>query len=439
MSKEINPYSSKYLNDETKPFPVEDEDFFSDYEDLEAEKATGTVMSSSFEMDAQKSGADQLRSRLHSIETMAQYNQLSDERKKELQLKIAQLEQRINFAQNLGEAGRDAELLKVQGEIAALETSATQPATEGEGEADVDLENDPAALKKKVSELDSQLEKLFSKGWMTEDLHTQLREKLDRMKDAAGDKDLLESAAGMASSFEDSLNEIKLTFVQKGKPVDSVGDQPAETENGTLAALMSLTNKNEQQVMMAFKQAFPDLSGKIDDIDALKKAIKNEEAPFAAPPSAGVIQFLKALDPEFGQAVGSANQWKHDIIGPAYQKAAVRLTSLLQALYGDDHIIYPSQADTTNGYQDWRQLNDISFDGTTYSFTKENKGQTNNVAWDQGSSTGIPNVFFGGGGGGSSGLGGLPGKAKGTADTVVEGAEDLAGGAKKKVEDFLGF
>ncbi|MCC6271949.1 MAG: hypothetical protein IT572_00655 [Deltaproteobacteria bacterium] len=329
--------------------------------------------------------ADRLRARLYSLESSLDWGKLSLKDKAKILEQVESYRQRINYFQSLAPEVRDAQLVGLQGEIARLEgnvaTGRYAPAESEElSEDEVDLTKDPAALKDKIKDLREKIDSLKAKAWVTEEYSAALLEKLGRYEMLAGDSDMLETVAAGVEGIESEINEAQLAYIDTGKPADSIAGEGAEVVNGSLDALTALAGVNEQQVLMVFKQTFPQQS--IKDIDALKKAIKNEEAPFTSPPTKAVIEFLKNLDAQFGQKLASANQWHRHVLGPAYRDASSRLSSLLQALYGDEHLIFPAQADTSGDYLDWKNLNDISFDGEVFSYSKEEEGLTNQLAWD---------------------------------------------------------
>lgn len=397
---------------------------------------------SSFQMQPTALTADQLRGRLSSLVAMVEQSDLSEEKKAAMLREIQVVQSQINFAQSLNPAQRDAEFSRLYMQIGQLETKFVSGGGEAGETEDAEDGTDAASLKERREDCQKQIAKLAAKGWITEELQAKLEAKLERASELIGDEDLADAAATLIEEIEGNIDGVKQMYVEEGEAVDALEGESAEVKNGTLKALLNLSGVTEEQALAAFKAACP--GSEISSAKDLAKAIEKEEAPFTAPPSAEVIKFLEGIDAEFAQSVASANRWEKTVLGSNLQKAASRLTALLSALYGDDHIIRVTQPETQNGYEDWRLLNEITFDGTSYSFTREEKGQTTRVAWEvlDANSKPAPAKQGGSGKGGLPDVPNVPGPADDVANKgkdLVEGGVDTATGAVDDVGEELGL
>lgn len=381
---------------------------------------------SSFQMQPTGLTADQLRGRLSSLVAMIEQGDLSEESKSALLREIQIVQSQINFAQSLNPAQRDAEFSRLYTQIGQLETKYVSGGGEVGDTEDSEGGTDTASLKERRDECRKQIDKLEAKGWITEELHEKLSAKLERISDLVSDPDFAEEAASLIEELEGNIDGVKQMYVEEGEAVEALEGESTEVKNGTLKALLSMAGVTEEQALAAFKAAFP--GSEISSAKDLARAIEKEETPFTAPPSAEVIKFLEGIDAEFAQSVASANRWEKTVLGSNLQKAASRLTALLSALYGEDHIIRVTQPETQNGYEDWRLLNEITFDGTSYSFTREEKGQTTRVAWEVLDANSKPAPAKQGG----SGKGGLP-----DVPSVPGPGDEIANKGKDLVEDGI--
>ncbi|MDL1871609.1 hypothetical protein FBR05_05345 [Deltaproteobacteria bacterium PRO3] len=383
---------------------------------------------SSFQMQPTGLTVDQLRGRLSSLVAMVEQSDLTEESKSALLREIQVVQSQINFAQSLSPAQRDAEFSRLYLQIGQIESkfAAGGAVDAAGGSEDVEGGTDVASLQKRRDECRKQIDKLEAKGWITEELHEKLSAKLDRVSDLVSDPDFAEEAAALIEELEGNIDGVKQMYVEEGEAVEALEGESAEVKDGSLKALLQMAGVSEEQAMAAFKAAFP--GSEISSAKDLAKAIEKEEAPFTAPPSAEVIKFLEGIDAEFAQSVASANRWEKTVLGSNLQKAASRLTALLTALYGNDHIIRVTQPETQNGYEDWRLLNEITFDGTSYSFTREEKGQTTRVAWEVLDANSKPAPAKQGG----SGKGGLP-----DVPSVPGPGDEIANKGKDLVEDGI--
>lgn len=407
------------------PGYIEGEDeFFFEEEPIPAEQSTYTAQPVKLTMN-------QVRGRLSSLAALVEQSELGEEEQGELLKEIKALQNRLNFACSLNPEARGTELQRLYQEVGPLEAQfiSGTPAKGGEEKTS------DQSLQERHDDLKKQITKLEAKGWISEDLREKLKQKLDRVTDLIGDEDLGDAAADMIEELEGNLDSIKEMYVEEGDTVEALKGESVEVENGSLDALLQLSSVSEEQAMAAFKAAFP--SSSISSAGDLAEAIEKEEAPFTSPPSAEVIKFLEGIDAEFGQAIASSNRWVHTALGANYQKAATRLNALLNAVYGDDHIIRVTQPETQNGYQDWRLLNEITFDGVSYSFTREEKGQTNRVAWAVLDASSKPAPASSGGSGGS-GLPGVP-NVPGPGDEIANKGKSYVEDGKDWVADKLGI
>lgn len=417
-----------------------------DYDDFGLDSLDGFYLDEELPSDTAASGdsyspqlvppdANQLRFRLNSLLSMLDGDS-GDKDQVTLRKQVELFRNQVNYVMSLKGPARDAEMYRLNGEIGQLELQVVGAADGAEG---AEGDGSDLSLAERRDELQKKIDKFENKGWISEELHDKLAAKLSRVDDLIGDEDLEDAAESLIEEIEGDVDSIKQMYVEQGEEIDHLEGEEAEVKNGTLDALLGLTGVSEKQAMAAYKAAFP--SGGINSAKDLAKAIEGEQAPFTAPPSAAVIKFLENIDAEFAQAVAGCKTYQKESIGPNLEKASARLSALLNAVYGDDHIIRATQTATGGDYSDWRLLNEITFDGTSYSFTGESKGRTAQVTWEVLNADGKPAPAGSGSAAGGL-LGGVPGvpDLPGPGDEIankVKGYVDVGGGFVKKGVDKI--
>lgn len=332
--------------------------------------------------EAQEPSSQGLRSRIGTLKAHLTSNEsMDDNQKSSILKKIEVIEGKINYLQSLPPEIRQTQLASLQQKLGDLEINAY-----GLGESEIDemaseeSENSDyskPALKELANALKEKIASL--EGKVTEEVGQKLRERLDRMIQELYSKDAdLNFVGESLSTLDDTVSMVKKEYMIHGKVVDKIGGEEDDEApvNGSLEALANLTGKSKESILSAFKSAFPNFSGSIDSTEKLAKAIKNEESPFQAPPSTALLTFLKACDPQLGQALSPASKWDCFVIGPAYEKFTARASELLNAIFGEDHNIYVTNPTTSDYENQWPTLNRITFDGVEYSLTDTTQGKT---------------------------------------------------------------
>jgi hypothetical protein len=162
------------------------------------------------------------------------------------------------------------------------------------------------------------------------------------------------------------------------------GTAPAVVLNAPLAAFATAIGKSDDipGLSAAILSHFPILSAYDKDGDGKLSAaeLNAANAAGAFPPpnlSNDLINFLKDIDVPFNEALSSV----HPGDASGLKTATPRLVTLLNALYGagsakqiNDTVTIPGffgQPSQTVPSTDWRYWNDISFNGTNYSYSAE--------------------------------------------------------------------